>query len=112
MCGAARGEYIARSTTNPNVGDRPGAKTLKGSPCSPSYACIRGAEEGQAKADRDSETPVERRVTDAPRKRTRGVWAKSHQGFRERTLEGRNPREHPAVGVLNTRTVARDSRKG
>jgi len=34
------------------------------------------------------------------------------QGFREETLEGRNPREQPAVGVLNPRTVARDSGKG
>jgi len=27
-------------------------------------------------------------------------------------LEGRNPGEHPAVGVLKPRRVARDSRKG
>jgi hypothetical protein len=29
-----------------------------------------------------------------------------------KTLEGRNPGEHPADGVLNTRPDARDSRKG
>jgi len=34
------------------------------------------------------------------------------QGFREETLEGRNPREQPAVGLLNIRVIARDSGKG
>jgi hypothetical protein len=33
-------------------------------------------------------------------------------GFHGKTLEGRNPREHPAVGVLTTCPVARDSREG
>jgi hypothetical protein len=53
-----------------------------------------------------------RRVTVTLLTRVRGGRAKSRQGCRERALEGRNPREHPAVDVLNPRPVARDSREG
>jgi hypothetical protein len=34
------------------------------------------------------------------------------QGFCPKTLEGANPGEHPAVGVLITRLIARDSPVG
>jgi hypothetical protein len=52
-----------------------------------------------------------RRVTATLAKRVGGVRAKSRQGCRERALGGKNPREHPAVGALNQRWVARDSRE-
>jgi hypothetical protein len=45
-------------------------------------------------------------------KRVRGDRAKSRSRLLPETLEGSSPREHPAVGVLNTRSVARDSPKG
>jgi len=45
----------------------------------------------------------------------KSVWEEAGrnpgQGCRERTLEGENPREPPAVDVLNTRPVARDFRE-
>jgi len=37
---------------------------------------------------------------------------KARSRLSRETLEGSSPREHPAVGVLNTRLAARDSRKG
>jgi hypothetical protein len=45
-------------------------------------------------------------------KRVRGVRAKSRARFLRETLEGENPREHPAVGMLNTCPSARDSWEG
>jgi hypothetical protein len=78
------------------------------------FACLHAGDRGRTRRE-----PMDtlgrrlgRRVTATPTKRVRGGRAKSRQGCRERALEGRNPREHPAVDVLNPRPVARDSREG
>jgi hypothetical protein len=45
-------------------------------------------------------------------KRVRGERAKSRSSLLPESLKGSNPGEHPAVGVLITRMVARDSPVG
>jgi hypothetical protein len=50
MYDAAKGEHIARSEGLSNVPDQPGARTLKGLPCS--------IEQGEVMTDRNSETPT------------------------------------------------------
>jgi hypothetical protein len=45
-------------------------------------------------------------------KRVRGDWAKSRSRFSRASPRRENPREHPAVGILNLCRAARDSGKG
>jgi len=91
--------------------DCTGAETLEGSLRTPSRACARGAERRQAAADRDSGAPVALRETAGRWSAREETGRNPGQGCRERTLEGENPGELPAVDVLNPRLVARDSRE-
>jgi len=95
MCGTARSEFIARTGQCSNDWDRAGAETLKGRVRLRPAAC-RGTRRAGARADRNSEARGE-----SP-KRVGGGRAKSRPRLSRRALEGRNPREQPAVGALNT----------
>ncbi len=53
MCGAARGEPIARSSVSSHVRERIGARTLRGLP-QPAAWLARQSEWGEAETDRDS----------------------------------------------------------
>jgi len=67
-------------------------------------------DEAKTRADRYSEAPFVGSADGQARERRPGEI--SVKAFVRKTLEGQNPREHPAPRVLNTCVVARDSRKG
>jgi len=71
-----------------------------------------GGGRDQATVDRNSEAPV----AAAERSKLRSAWEEPGRnpgpGRRRQALEGRSPREQPAVGALIPRPAARDSRKG
>jgi hypothetical protein len=77
MPGAAAGEHIARTGCGPRVRDCAGAETLEGLLCSSLGACVQGAEESQARADRYSVMQVVGTVPVSATKRVRGDRAKS-----------------------------------
>jgi hypothetical protein len=98
-----------------NALDRAGAKPYEGRFAG---SCLRAWARG---ARREPIETLGRRPSAEPLRQGRRGCGKSvreeagrnlRQGFRERALEGGNPREHPAVGVLITRVAARGSRKG
>jgi hypothetical protein len=99
MHGAASGEHIARVAVRSNVRDQAGAKTLEGLSCPLSqFAAAMGW--GQADADRYSEAqPADGLPLRSVRAREE-IGRNLDQGIRWVALEGPNPRELPAVGVL------------
>jgi hypothetical protein len=110
MCGAACGEHIARAGLRSNGWDRAGAETLQGLPrCSAGLPVRSEARREPIETLGRRQVGRLRPMCEARERRPGEILAKVR--CRE-TLEGRNPREHPAVGVLITRSVVRDSRKG
>jgi len=91
--------------------DRCGNPTRVASAISVSLPADRGR--GETRVDRYSGTPLGQPPPGVAReKRVRGRRVEARQGLREMPWKGQNPREPPAVGVLNTCSSARDSRKG
>jgi hypothetical protein len=93
------------------VRDRTGAGTLEGSLRTPLRDYTRGDERRQAVADRYSGAPAATRKNAGRQSAREEVGRNPGPGCRERTLEGSNPGEPPAVEVLNPRSVARDFRE-
>jgi hypothetical protein len=93
----AQGEHIARKTSCPNAQERTGAKTLRGS--------SRPRLDSPPLVDKTRREPIEtlrRRpvfpLRERPEKaRERRSGEVPVQGPRKKTLEGQNPREHPAT---------------
>jgi len=102
MHDAANGEHIARVAARSNVRDQAGAQTLKGlsRPLS-QFAAAMGW--SQANADRYSEAQPAGGVPLSPVSAWEEIERNLDRGIRWVALEGRNPREPPAVGVLTPR---------
>jgi hypothetical protein len=112
MCGAVRGEHIARRQSCSNALERTGTRTLGGlsGPAGMPRACH---------SDRARWTPFDtlgrrRRVplVQLRQARERSPSEISGDAFIRKPWKGRTPREQPAVGMLIACSVARDSRKG
>jgi len=112
MHDAVRGEHIARRAARSNVWDRTGVKTLKGLPY-PEAVLRRGRRVGASEgrvilwgAGGFGGSPP------GSRSAWEEIGRNPGHGFRSRTLEGQNPREHPAVTGSKARrspgTLGRD----
>jgi hypothetical protein len=99
MYGAASGEHIAKMAARSNAWDQVGAQTLKGlsRPLS-QFAAAMGW--GQASADRYSEVQLDGGLPLSPVRAREEIGRNLDQGTCWFALEGPNPREFPAVGVL------------
>jgi hypothetical protein len=114
MCGAARGEHIAREAAEPNDQERPGAETLRRCLTLTQAGLPAGAEEarrklietlghrrlgvspgGKVRERRSGEIPVKAFVGNLGRVKPKGAssgWRTKHTLGRQGLLEGLNPR--------------------
>jgi len=115
MCGPARGEHIARVRRARMSRIVPVRNPMRVA----SLALASGHEARGARRE-PIDTLGRRPWVEVLRQECRGCGASVREeagrnpgrGFREWTLEGGNPREHPAAGVLIPRMAARGFRKG
>jgi len=111
MCGAARGEPIARAAASSNAWERAGARTLKGLPhAEPRFA---GGPGGAKRTP--SDTPGRRRASAArltSAKREGGVRVRARARFPPEDPRRAKPKGATSSRRTNPAAAARDSRKG
>jgi len=101
MYGGVRGEPIARKEPCSNVRDWVGARTLEGL-LHPRVVLRHGDEDGAKREPIDTlGCRCSRWLVTCFAKHARGERVKARSRLSWKTLEGRNPREHPAAGGLN-----------
>jgi len=111
MCDAVQGEHIARAVRCLRVRARTGAETLEGL-FGPVTRFAGWIGSGQARADRNSETPAVLVLVTGTAKRVGGARAKTRARPRPGSPRRVKPKGASSGRRAKHRPVARDSRKG